>query len=154
MARIAAASAASASRIRTSATSGDSTGAIVEGMEHDAAAGLLGYEVVSVDAGRAVVRMLVRDDMVNGLGVCHGGLIFTLADSAMAHASNSHGVDAVAVAASIDLVRPAAPRSVLTAEAVEGFRHGRTALYDVVVTDGDGELVARFHGRTRNRTPR
>jgi acyl-CoA thioesterase len=115
----------------------------------DQAAALLGYEVVSVDAGRAVVRMFVRDDMVNGLAVCHGGLIFTLADSAMAHASNSHGPDAVAVAASIDLVRSAPAGAVLTAEAVERYRRGRTGLYDVVVTDGDGELVARFHGRTR-----
>ncbi len=69
----------------------------------------------------------------------------------MAHASNSHGVEAVAVAASIDLVRPARPGAVLTAEAVERFHLGRTGLYDATVTDGDGELVARFHGRTRHR---
>lgn len=119
--------------------------------ERDRAAALLGYEIVDVGAGRAVVRMVVRDDMVNGLGSCHGGLIFTLADSAMAHASNSHGVDAVAVAASIDLVRPAQAGAVLTAEAVERFLGGRTGLYEAVVTDGDGQLVARFHGRTRQR---
>ena len=91
--------------------------------------------------------------MINGLGVCHGGLIFTLADSAMAHASNSHGLPAVAVAASIDLVRPARAGAVLSAEAVERYRHGRTALYDVVVTDDDGEVVARFHGRTQHTKP-
>lgn len=122
--------------------------------ERDRAAALLGYEVVEMGPGRAVVRMVVRDDMVNGLGVCHGGLIFTLADSAMAHASNSHGIEAVAVAASIDLVRPAHAGAVLTAEAVERFHGGRTGLYDAIVTDGDGELVARFHGRTRHRDRR
>ena len=118
----------------------------------DRTAALLGYAVVSSAPGAAVVRMTIRDDMVNGLDVCHGGLIFTLADSAMAHASNSHGVQSFAVAASIDFVSPARAGTTLTAEAVEQDRRGRTALYDVTVTDEDGALVARFHGRTRGRS--
>ncbi len=117
----------------------------------DRAAALLGYDVVAAAPGRAVVRMTVRADMVNGLGVCHGGLIFTLADSAMAHASNSHGEDAFAVAASIDFLSPGMIGAVLTAEAVEHFRRGRTALYEVVIASDAGDVVARFHGRTQHR---
>ena len=117
--------------------------------ERDRAAGLLGYEVVAVEAGRAVVTMVVREAMVNGLDVCHGGIIFTLADSAMAHASNSHGPAAFAVAASIDFVSPGHVGARLTATATEQFRRGRTALYDVAVTADDGSVVARFHGRTQ-----
>lgn len=115
----------------------------------DRAAGLLAYDVVSVEPGRAVVEMTIRDDMLNGLGVCHGGLIFTLADSAMAHASNSHGPAAFAVAASIDFLSPGRSGARLTAVGAEQFRRGKTALYEVVVTDDDGVVVARFHGRTR-----
>jgi len=117
----------------------------------DRAAALLGYEVLSSSPGAAVVRMTVGEDMLNGLDVCHGGIVFTLADSAMAHASNGHGVAAVAVAASIDFVSPGRAGTTLTAEAVERDRRGRTALYDVTVTDDGGELVARFHGRTQQR---
>jgi len=116
---------------------------------NDRAAGLLGYEVVSVSPGRAVVTMVVTEAMVNGLDVCHGGLIFTLADSAMAHASNSHGAVTFAVAASIDFVSPGRLGARLTATATEQFRRGRTGLYDVAVTDDDGAVVARFHGRTQ-----
>ena len=94
--------------------------------------------------------MTVRDDMLNGLDVGHGGLIFALADSAMAHASNSHGQPAFAVCATIDFVAPGRPGAVLRAEAHERFRRGRTALYDVEITDDAGTLVARFHGRTQH----
>jgi len=118
----------------------------------DRARALLGYVLVSAEPGRAVVHMTVRDDMVNGLGVCHGGLIFTLADAAMARASNSHGKAAFAVAASIDFVSPGVTGAVLTAVAVEQFRRGRTALYDVVVTSDSGDVIARFHGRTQHRS--
>ncbi len=116
---------------------------------NDRAAGLLDYRVVSVEPGRAVVAMTVREDMLNGLGVCHGGLIFTLADSAMAQASNSHGPAAFAVAASIDFLSPGRLGARLTAAGVESFRRGRTALYEVVVTDDDDVVIARFHGRTQ-----
>lgn len=116
----------------------------------DRAAALLGYEVTEIGPGHAVVTMTVRDDMVNGLDVCHGGLIFTLADSAMAHASNSHGQPAFAVFASVDFVAPGRAGAVLAAEAHERFRRGRTALYDVEVTDDAGTLIARFHGRTQH----
>jgi acyl-CoA thioesterase len=117
--------------------------------ERDRAARLLGYEVIAVEPGRAVVAMDVTEAMLNGLDVCHGGIIFTLADAAMAHASNSHGPAAFAVAATIDFLSPGRVGARLTAEAVEQFRRGRTALYDVAVSDDDGTIIARFHGRTQ-----
>ncbi len=115
----------------------------------DAAAQSLGIEVVDVGPGRATLRMTVTSSMLNGLGMCHGGLVFALADTAMAHACNSHGPATVAAAASIDFLAPASDGDVLVAEAVEQHRRGRTGLYDVVVTSSDGTvIVARFHGRS------
>jgi acyl-CoA thioesterase len=116
----------------------------------DRAAELLRYEVTTIGPGHAVVEMTIGPEMLNGLDVCHGGLIFTLADSAMAHASNSHGRPAFAVAASIDFIAPGRAGAHLTATARERSRQGRTALYDVEVTDEAGALVARFHGRTQH----
>lgn len=116
----------------------------------DRAGRLVGYELEGVGSGWATVTMAVRDEHLNGLDVCHGGLIFTLADTAMAYASNSHGQDAFAVAASIDFLAPGRAGSVLRAEATETFRRGRTALYEIVVTADDGTAVARFHGRTQH----
>jgi acyl-CoA thioesterase len=120
-------------------------------LSRDEASSGLGIELVAVGPGRAEVGMTVRADMVNGLDVCHGGLIFTLADTAMAVASNSHGSHAVAVAAAIDFVAPVHRGAQLTAVATEQHHRGRTGLYDVIVTDGDGAIVARFHGRTHER---
>lgn len=113
----------------------------------DRVAAAFGMDIISVSPGRAEVSMVVRDDMLNGHELCHGGLIFTLADTALAYASNSHGPASVAAAASIDFVNPARAGAVLTAAATETFRRGRTSLYDVIVTDDGEDLIARFHGR-------
>ena len=86
--------------------------------------------------------MTVLPWMLNGHGMCHGGLVFTLADTAFAHACNSHGPATVAAAASIDFLAPANEGDELVAEAVEQHRRGRTGLYDVV---GDGRR--RHRGR-------
>lgn len=115
----------------------------------DAASRALGMEIVEVGYGRAVVTMTVRDDMVNGLDICHGGLIFTLADSAMAFATNSYNHYAVATTAEIDWLRPGRRGAVLTATAEEQHKRGRGAVTDVVVTDDSGEIIALFRGRTR-----
>jgi len=115
----------------------------------DAASKGLGMELIEVDYGHAVVTMMVRDDMVNGLDLCHGGLIFSLADSAMAFATNSYNQHAVAVNAEIDWVRPARRGEVLTATASERHKAGRGAITDVVVANDSGETVAHFRGRTR-----
>jgi len=115
----------------------------------DAASKMLGMEIVDIDYGRAAVTMTVRTDMVNGLDICHGGLIFTLADTAMAFATNSYNNYAVATNAEIDWVAPGRTGDVLTATATERHRAGRNAITDVVVTNQAGELVAHFRGRTR-----
>jgi acyl-CoA thioesterase len=114
----------------------------------DAAAQSLGIEVLEVGPGRATLRMTVVPSMLNGHGMCHGGIVFTLADTAFAHACNSHGPTTVAAAASIDFLAPAKEGAVLDAVAVEQHRRGKTGLYDVVVTSADGTVIARFHGRS------
>ncbi len=115
----------------------------------DSASKTLGMEIVDVTYGGAVVTMTVTETMVNGLDICHGGLIFSLADSAMAFASNSYNQYAVATQAEIDWVRPAKRGDVLTALATERHKSGRNAITDVVVTNDAGETVAHFRGRTR-----
>lgn len=116
---------------------------------NDEASRALGMEIVDVDYGRAVVTMTVTSAMVNGLDICHGGLIFALADSAMAFATNSYNRFAVATMAEIDWLRPGRRGSVLTAVAEERHKRGRNAITDVVVTDEAGQTIALFRGRTR-----
>lgn len=118
----------------------------------DSAAASLGIEVVAVDADRVRVEMTVTADMVNGHGVCHGGFIFTLADTAMDHLSNAQAGDgavALAAHAEVDYVRPARVGDHLIAEGVIGDRWGRTQLIDATVVNGSGQVVAHFRGRTR-----
>jgi acyl-CoA thioesterase len=115
----------------------------------DAASKGLGMEIVEVGYGRATVTMTIRADMVNGLDICHGGIIFALADSAMAFATNSYNRYAVATMAEIDWIRPGRKGAVLTAVAEERHKRGRSAITDVVVTDDSGLTIAVFRGRTR-----
>jgi acyl-CoA thioesterase len=113
----------------------------------DRASQALGMEIVDVGPGRAVLRMTVREDMVNGHAIGHGGLTFTLADSAFAFACNSYDRRTVAAGAEITFLAPTRLGDVLTATAVERAREGRTGLYDVEVTAGD-RVVATFVGRS------
>jgi acyl-CoA thioesterase len=115
----------------------------------DAASSGLGMRLVSVAAGRAVLEMPVRADMVNGHGIAHGGFVFTLADSAFAFACNSRNRRTVAQACDIVFVTPARLGDILVAEAVERASYGRNGIYDVTVRRGDNELVAEFRGRSR-----
>jgi acyl-CoA thioesterase len=118
----------------------------------DAASAALGIELVDVGPGRARLRMTVTDVMVNGHAIAHGGLVFTLADSAFAVACNTHGVVTVAAGADITFVAPARLGDVLVADAVEQVRYGRSGVTDVrVVREGPdgGSLVALFQGRSR-----
>jgi acyl-CoA thioesterase len=92
--------------------------------------------------------MRVRDDMVNGHRICHGGFVFALADSAFAFACNSYGRPAVAQDCDIVFVAPARLGDVLTADAAERTRYGRNGIYDVTVRR-DGEVIAEFRGRSR-----
>jgi acyl-CoA thioesterase len=107
-----------------------------------------GLALVSVQTGNAVVSMTVAAQHVNGLGVCHGGYIFLLADTAMAFASNSHNEVALAVAAQIDFVRAAREGETLIAVASQRVNAKRTGILDVEVKTTEGDLVALFHGRT------
>jgi acyl-CoA thioesterase len=114
----------------------------------DSAATLLGYHIISVMPGGARVGMTVRNDMCNGHRICHGGLIFTLADSAFAAACNSYNESSVAAAASIDFLAPAREGDELVADASEVWRSGRTGIYEIKVTNQRGELIALFRGRS------
>lgn len=107
----------------------------------------LGLEIIDVAPGRVRVEMTVRPDMVNGHGMCHGGIIFALADSAFAFACNSHGEPMVAAGANIDFVAPTQSGERVTATASEVSRTARNGIYDVCVTKSSGETVAHFRGR-------
>ncbi len=109
----------------------------------------LGMRMEDVAPGHARLSMPITDSMANGHGICHGGFIFTLADSAMAFAANPRGEPAVAQHASITFIRPTRVGDVLVAEAVERMHAGRSGIYDVRVSTADGELVAEFRGHTR-----
>ena len=112
----------------------------------DAASRTLGMEILEVGPGSAVLTMTIRPDMVNGLDVCHGGIVFTLADSAMAFASNSYDNISFAVNADISWLLPGRSGDVLTATATEVVRSSRTGIYDVTVRNQTGETVVVFRG--------
>ncbi|MGQ0430427.1 MAG: hydroxyphenylacetyl-CoA thioesterase PaaI [Gammaproteobacteria bacterium] len=114
----------------------------------DRASQALGMALESCGPGTARVRMRVRADMTNGHGICHGGLVFALADSAFAFACNSHGDNTVAAGAAIEFLRPAREGDVLTAVATEHWRAGRSGIYEIEVCNQDGEAVALFRGRS------
>ena len=117
----------------------------------DKASEALGMEVEITAAGCATARMTVREDMVNGFDVCHGGLLFALADSAFAFACNAYDRKTVAASASIEFLRPALLGDELRAVATEEHRGRRSGFYKVRVDNQDGELVALFQGRSRSR---
>ena len=103
---------------------------------------MLGMKVEECGPGTARVSMQVRADMVNGHAICHGGLVFTLADSAFAYACNSHNANTVAAGCSIGFLAASRLGDVLTARARERVLSGRSGVYDVDVTNQDGETVA------------
>ncbi|MDN5915892.1 MAG: hydroxyphenylacetyl-CoA thioesterase PaaI [Pseudonocardia sp.] len=115
----------------------------------DSAARSTGIRITDVGPGYARAALTVAEQHVNGHGVCHGGVLFQLADTAMAHACNSYGTSAVASGADIAFLSPGSLGDELTAEAHERALAGRTGLYDVTVRTGDGSVVAEFRGRTR-----
>jgi acyl-CoA thioesterase len=108
----------------------------------------LKMELVSCAPGRAVMRMQVREEMLNGHEICHGGLIFTLADSTFAFACNSHNKVTVAAGCSIEFLKPGKLGDVLTCEGVERVLQGRHGIYDMQVTNQRGEVVAVFRGKS------
>jgi len=109
---------------------------------------LLQMELLACEPGRALMRMRVREPMLNGHRICHGGLIFTLADSTFAFACNSHNRVTVAAGCSIEFLKPAHLDDVLTCEGVEQVLQGRHGIYDMKVSNQRGEVVAVFRGKS------
>lgn len=116
--------------------------------QRDRASQALGMRLLEVGPGRARVAMTVRPDMVNGHDVCHGGIVFALADSAFAFACNSYNESTVAAAATIDFLAAARTGDELTAEAAELWRSRRNGIYEISVRNQRGERVALFRGRS------
>jgi acyl-CoA thioesterase len=114
----------------------------------DNATNALGMQLISIAPGAATITMQVRSDMVNGHHICHGGLIFTLADSAFAYACNSYNLNTVASACHIDFLAPAHEGDVLEATATERSASGRTGVYDIEVKVQGGKQVALFRGKS------
>ena len=114
----------------------------------DPASQAMGMCLGRVGPGRAELTMTVRADMLNGHAICHGGFIFTLADSAFAYACNSYNLTTVASGCAIDFVAPAREGDVLTARAHERNVSGRTGVYDIEVNNQRGETIAYFRGKS------
>jgi acyl-CoA thioesterase len=108
----------------------------------------MGMELVGCTPGRAVMRMAIGERHLNGHRICHGGFIFTLADSTFAFACNSHNKVTVAAGASIEFLKPGQLGDVLTCEGVEQVLQGRHGVYDMKVTNQRGEVVAMFRGKS------
>jgi acyl-CoA thioesterase len=115
----------------------------------DRASKWTGLRLEAVGPGHARLSLVVRDDHLNGHGICHGGVIFTLADSAFAFACNSHNRVAVAQHNTISYLSPGKGGETLTADAREVSLTGRSGITDVTVTGGDGRIVALFRGASR-----
>ncbi len=116
--------------------------------ERDPASKGLGMTLDEIRPGYARMSMRVRPDMLNGHASCHGGFIFTLADSAFAFACNSHNFNTVGAGCTIDYLAPGREGDLLTAEAVEQALAGKTGVYDVTVTNGEGKTIALFRGKS------
>lgn len=109
----------------------------------------MGFILESVDAGCATLSMKVRADMLNGQKICHGGIMFTLADSTFAFACNAYNQFTVAQHCSVSFLKPVYENEVLRATATERFREKRSGIYDVVVSRSQGDIVAEFRGHSR-----
>ena len=108
----------------------------------------LGIRIIDVRPGHSRLAMVVRGDMVNGHRICHGGMVFTLADTAFAFACNSYNENTVAAAASIDFLAASYEGDELTAAATELWRTRRNGIYEITVTNQKGARIAFFRGRS------
>ncbi|HFB54711.1 MAG TPA: hydroxyphenylacetyl-CoA thioesterase PaaI [Hellea balneolensis] len=115
-------------------------------LDEDQASKAMGMELQTIQPGYAEVSMNIREDMVNGHNTAHGGIVFSLADTAFACACNSHNVVNVAASCQINFMRPALLGDVLLAKATELSLGRRSGVYDVHVTNQAGKLVAVFRG--------
>jgi acyl-CoA thioesterase len=115
-------------------------------MEKDAMSQWLGIEVIDVNKGYCCLKMMVRPEMLNGFRIAHGGITYSLADSALAFASNGHGQKAVSIETSIAHLKPVFAGDELSATVVEKSLQNRIAIYEVRVENQSGTLVALFRG--------
>jgi acyl-CoA thioesterase len=118
---------------------------------NDRASKALGIEIEIPDAGSAIATMHVRENMVNGFDICHGGLVFTLADTAFAFACNAYDELTVAGSGSIEFLRPSVRGDQLRAVATEEHRGRKSGIYTVEVRNQEDKLVALFRGRSVGR---
>jgi acyl-CoA thioesterase len=118
-------------------------------MQRDRASGMLGMTVVVSLPGRAVVTMAIRDDMLNGFDITHGGFVFALADTAFAIACNDDDASTVSSGAEITFLKPTNSGQTLMATAMRRSTRGNTGVFDVTVTDDSGDVVAEFRGHSR-----
>jgi len=114
--------------------------------EGDAFSKWLGMEIVEVGEGFCELKMVVREEMTNGFKIAHGGITYSLADSALAFASNSHGRKSVSVETSISHTKQCLVGDVITAKAIEKSISNKIAIYDITITNQKNEIVALFKG--------
>ena len=114
----------------------------------DRTAQWLGMSLEEIRVGYARMTMTVRPEMTNGHGICHGGMIFTLADTTFAYACNSYNIEAVAAGCAVEFLKPGRTGDVLTAVGQEEALVGRHGIYDIRVTTETGELIAVFRGKS------
>lgn len=117
-------------------------------LENDACSRWLGLRLEQVGPGYARMSMAIRPEFLNGHQICHGGLIFTLADSAFAFACNTYDINTVASGCTIEFLLPVKGGDELSAEAVEQVLSGRHGIYDIRITNLAGQTVAMFRGRS------
>ena len=115
-------------------------------MQNDLFSQWLGIEVMEIQEGYSKIRMTVREEMINGFGIVHGGIAFSLADSAFAFACNNRNVLSVALDTSINFIKPVHPGDILTAEATEMHNGKSTGLYHITITNQRDHLIAHFKG--------
>ncbi len=115
-------------------------------MRNDAFSQWLGINIVECSAGYAILELRVRDEMTNGFSIAHGGITYSLADSALAFSSNGYGQQAVSIETSISHTRPVKEGDLLRATATEKHRSRSTGIYEIVVTNQDDKTVALFKG--------
>ena len=115
-------------------------------LEHDAFSKWLGVKIVEAEPGRSVLRIRIREEMVNGFGVTHGGVTFALADSALAFAAGSHGRISLALDNKVTFVKPVNTGDSLTAIAEEEHRGRQIAVYNITVKNQDDTIVALMRG--------
>ncbi|MBK8608377.1 MAG: hydroxyphenylacetyl-CoA thioesterase PaaI [Chitinophagaceae bacterium] len=115
-------------------------------MEHDLFSQWLGVEVLEVKEGYSKIKMTVRKEMINGFGIVHGGIAFSLADSAFAFACNNRNVLSVALDTSINFIKPVHVDDILVAEAIEQHNGKSTGLYHINITNQKEHLIAQFKG--------